>query len=169
MRTHYDLMNVSEGALDEVIRAAYRVLARRYHPDRNGNSSSSVERMQALNEAYDVLTDPVRRRQYDEMLRGERLRQSRMQAAFQAQATYQTPAGRSQPHFVRRSTRRGRHPVGETAGQKLVSLLMWDVRLTAVVVFLLVVVGRELLSKPERSYPSLPPPAYSHPGFPGPR
>ena len=60
MRTHYDLMNVSEGALDEVIRAAYRVLARRYHPDRNGNSSSSVERMQALNEAYDVLTDPVR-------------------------------------------------------------------------------------------------------------
>lgn len=158
MRTHYDLLNVSEGALDEVIRAAYRVLARRYHPDRNGNSSSSVERMQALNEAYAVLTDPARRRQYDEMLR-----QGRTQAAFQArtQADFQARAAAAPPHFMRRPARRG----PQTAGQKLVALLFNDPRVTALLVIALFFVGRQIFSRPERPYPSVPPPAHSHPYY----
>lgn len=160
MRTHYDLLNVSEGALDEVIRAAYRVLARRYHPDRNDNSAQSVQRMQALNDAYAVLTDPVRRRQYDETLRDERHRQSHTQAAFQAQA--QVPAAAVRPHYaMHRSPRRFQ----QTAGQKVVAFLFNDPRITALLFIGLLFVGRQIFSKPERSYPSVPPPAHSHPYY----
>jgi hypothetical protein len=68
MRTHYDILNVSETAPDEVIRAAYKALAMRFHPDRNGGSAESRRVMQILNEAYAVLSDPVGRREYDRLL-----------------------------------------------------------------------------------------------------
>jgi curved DNA-binding protein CbpA len=57
----YDVLQVSPRAEVEVIRAAYRALARKYHPDHGGNA----RRMVALNDAWDVLGDPARRAAYD--------------------------------------------------------------------------------------------------------
>lgn len=63
MRTYYDVLGVPFGASEEVIRMRYRELAKRYHPDVNP-SPEAAARMQELNEAYHVLSDPRRRLAY---------------------------------------------------------------------------------------------------------
>ncbi len=68
MQTHYDNLRISENAPLEVIRAAYKALSLRHHPDQNGNSSESHRIMQILNSAYAILSDTEKRRQYDERL-----------------------------------------------------------------------------------------------------
>lgn len=68
MRTHYDSLNVSETAPVEVIRAAYKALAMKFHPDRNNGSAESRQIMQIVNEAYSVLSEPLGRREYDKLL-----------------------------------------------------------------------------------------------------
>jgi len=64
MRDHYITLQVDPGADPEVIEAAYRRLARKWHPDKNPDPHAAV-RMKELNEAYEVLRDPTRRRGYD--------------------------------------------------------------------------------------------------------
>jgi curved DNA-binding protein CbpA len=61
MPDFYEVLQVHPRAESEVIRAAYRVLARKYHPDHGGDAG----RMIALNDAWDVLGDPERRAAYD--------------------------------------------------------------------------------------------------------
>ncbi len=61
MPDYYEVLQVHPRAESEVIRAAYRVLARKYHPDHGGDP----RRMIALNDAWDVLGDPSRRAAYD--------------------------------------------------------------------------------------------------------
>lgn len=61
----YRLLQVSPNASDEVIRAAYRALARRSHPDVSPTGDAGGRRMQALNAAYALLSDPARRADYD--------------------------------------------------------------------------------------------------------
>jgi DnaJ domain len=76
-RDPYEVLQVSPGASDEVIRAAYRVLARRYHPDVN-QSPTAARRMGDLNSAYAALTDPARRAELDaKQQRTARVRTSR--------------------------------------------------------------------------------------------
>lgn len=62
--THYEVLGVAADAEADEIRRAYLRLARRHHPDHRGDP----ERMQAINAAWQVLSDPVRRRSYDESL-----------------------------------------------------------------------------------------------------
>jgi curved DNA-binding protein CbpA len=64
-RTHYDNLKVSRDAPAEVIQAAYRSLARKYHPDRNGSNAEGEAIMKAINASYEVLSDPVRRANHD--------------------------------------------------------------------------------------------------------
>lgn len=64
--THYELLGVSPSADAEVIKAAFRVKMRKAHPDTNPNVDPELS--VRLNAAYDVLSDPVRRREYDETL-----------------------------------------------------------------------------------------------------
>jgi curved DNA-binding protein CbpA len=66
MRDYYEVLQVHPRAEAEVIRAAYRTLARKYHPDHGGDAA----RMIALNDAWDVLGDPDRRAVYDASRRG---------------------------------------------------------------------------------------------------
>ena len=73
MPDYYEVLQVHPRAESEVIRAAYRTLARKYHPDVEGGSSA---RMIALNDAWDVLGDPVRRAAYDAARAGLALRQA---------------------------------------------------------------------------------------------
>ncbi len=65
---YYEELNVSADASDQEIKAAYRKLAFEYHPDRN-KSAQAPERMKAVNEAYAVLSDPGKRKQYDMLYR----------------------------------------------------------------------------------------------------
>lgn len=67
-RTHYDNLKVSRDAPIEVIQAAYRSLARKYHPDTNGSHPKSEAIMKAINTSYEVLSDPVRRAKHDEWI-----------------------------------------------------------------------------------------------------
>lgn len=60
----YSTLQVARNAEAEVIAAAYRSLARKYHPDRNA-SEASTQRMQEINAAYEILKDSVKRRTYD--------------------------------------------------------------------------------------------------------
>lgn len=71
IRTHYDNLKVSRDAPDEVIRAAYRVLCQRFHPDRNQNDAEAARIMSIINTSYAVLSDPEDRRQHDVWIRQE--------------------------------------------------------------------------------------------------
>ncbi|MBN2084545.1 MAG: DnaJ domain-containing protein [Anaerolineales bacterium] len=64
MPDHYFTLQVDRRAEPEVIAAAYRSLARKYHPDKTA-SAASTKRMQEINAAYEVLRDPAKRRAYD--------------------------------------------------------------------------------------------------------
>ncbi len=65
LHTHYDNLKVTRDAPPEVIRAAYRSLCHRFHPDRHGGSARATHTFQLINSAYDVLSDPQRRLQHD--------------------------------------------------------------------------------------------------------
>jgi hypothetical protein len=60
----YESLQVSRHAEIEVITAAYRTLARKYHPDKNA-STVTTKHMQEINAAYEILKDPVKRKEYD--------------------------------------------------------------------------------------------------------
>lgn len=74
MTPHYHVLKVASDAPIEVIRAAYRVLAARHHPDRCAGDPAALRRMQQVNEAYRVLSDPGLRAAHDAALRRERRR-----------------------------------------------------------------------------------------------
>ncbi|HLX21468.1 MAG TPA: molecular chaperone DnaJ [Gaiellaceae bacterium] len=65
MASLYDTLEVKKGASDEEIKKAYRKLARKYHPDANGGDKAAEERFKEVQTAYDVLSDPDKRKQYD--------------------------------------------------------------------------------------------------------
>ncbi len=67
MKNYYAILGVSESSDEEEIRKNYRTLAMQYHPDRNPDSQDAEEKFKELAEAYGVLTDPVKRREYDVM------------------------------------------------------------------------------------------------------
>jgi len=91
MHTHYDNLKVIPSAPPEVIKAAYRALSQRYHPDRHpGPEAERVMRL--LNEAYAVLGDPQRRAVYDrELAAAGRERADRCDASAEARPA--APAG----------------------------------------------------------------------------
>lgn len=66
-RNLYKTLQVDTAAEPEVIRAAYRRLAHKYHPD-SGAAEASEDKMRALNEAYETLSDPLKRQHYDREL-----------------------------------------------------------------------------------------------------
>lgn len=63
--SHYDCLNVTREAPAEVIRAAYRSLSQKHHPDKNIGDHDAAQKMMRLNAAYSVLSDSEQRRLYD--------------------------------------------------------------------------------------------------------
>ena len=64
-KNYYEILGVNQKASQEEIRAAYRKLARQYHPDLHQNSKEAEERFKEINKAYQTLIDPERRKKYD--------------------------------------------------------------------------------------------------------
>ncbi len=67
---HYGTLGLDRYCTAAQVRAAYRVLAKQFHPDVNAESTGAAGRIQKLNAAYEILSDPVHRRAYDQALRG---------------------------------------------------------------------------------------------------
>jgi curved DNA-binding protein len=66
-RDYYKILGVEKSATQEEIKKAYRKLAVKYHPDRNPDNKESEEKFKDINEANDVLSDPEKRKKYDEL------------------------------------------------------------------------------------------------------
>lgn len=66
IHTYYDDLKVTRDAPQEVIKAAYRSLSQKFHPDRNHANPEAARIMSALNTSYGVLSDPEKRREYDQ-------------------------------------------------------------------------------------------------------
>jgi DnaJ-class molecular chaperone len=64
-KDYYQILEVEKEASPEKIKEAYRRLAFQYHPDRNKGNPAAVEKMKEINEAYAVLSDPKKRRDYN--------------------------------------------------------------------------------------------------------
>jgi hypothetical protein len=71
IHTHYDNLKVSRHAPQEVIRAAYKALSQKYHPDKNPGDERAAKIMAIVNTAYNILSDPVRRKEHDEWIASE--------------------------------------------------------------------------------------------------
>jgi hypothetical protein len=71
IHTHYDNLKVARGAPQEVVRAAYKALSQKYHPDKNQGDEKAARIMAIVNTAYNTLSDPVRRKEHDEWIAAE--------------------------------------------------------------------------------------------------
>ncbi|KGE15363.1 DnaJ C-terminal domain-containing protein [Sphingobacterium deserti] len=63
---YYQVLGIEKGASADDIKKAYRKLARKYHPDMNPNDDAAKQKFQEINEANEVLTDPDKRKKYDQ-------------------------------------------------------------------------------------------------------
>lgn len=91
MQNYYAILEVSPTATMDQIKRSYRRLARLHHPDLNAQALDI--HIKRLNEAYRVLSDPVKRARYDEQLRAEQerraeLRRQREKARREAEMTW---------------------------------------------------------------------------------
>jgi curved DNA-binding protein CbpA len=112
MSDHYEVLQVHPRAEPDVIRAAYRILARKYHPDMGGDAN----RMIAINDAWDVLGDPARRAAYDAKRSSDRDLQSPAAPPAQSGATV---SGSGQARPAQSDTGHAGPPPGHASGTVL--------------------------------------------------
>ena len=65
-RDYYEVLGVDKNADDAALKKAYRALAKKYHPDMNPGDKEAEKKFKEASEAYAVLSDPEKRRQYDQ-------------------------------------------------------------------------------------------------------
>ena len=66
-KDYYETLGVPRTASDEEIKKSFRKLAREYHPDVAKDKKKAEEKFKEINEAYEVLSDPAKRKKYDEL------------------------------------------------------------------------------------------------------
>lgn len=69
-RDYYEVLGVSRDADESTIKKAYRKLAKKYHPDTNAGNAQAEEKFKEASEAYDILSDPEKRKLYDQFGHG---------------------------------------------------------------------------------------------------
>ena len=67
MKSYYNILGISKGASQDDIKKAFKKKAMQYHPDRNDNDTKAEDKFKEVNEAYAVLKDKKKRRQYDQV------------------------------------------------------------------------------------------------------
>ena len=74
MSNLYEILEVSENASKEVIEKAYHVLAKKYHPDlqQENKKKTAEDKMKQINEAYEILSNEAKRKEYDLLLKEQR-------------------------------------------------------------------------------------------------
>jgi hypothetical protein len=97
MMTHYDVLEVSPKASAEVIRAAYKSLMQRYHPDKNSELADTGKDAARITQAYEVLGDAGKRAGYDLELAAAGSAASGVSSAGSGRARPATAGGRSRP------------------------------------------------------------------------
>ncbi len=86
IKTHYDNLKVARNAPPEVIRSAYKALSSKYHPDKNPGNPKAERIMKLVNRAYEVLSDPGKRRQHDIWIeRIERMEVANLQMGIESE------------------------------------------------------------------------------------
>lgn len=93
IHTHYDNLKVARNAPPEVIRAAYKTLSQKFHPDRNPGNAEAARIMMIINTSYEVLSDPDKRREHDLWLsqQEQAVAQATKLSSQSSQAPRQTP------------------------------------------------------------------------------
>src|SRR4051794_7662375 len=66
-RDYYEVLGIARDASQDEVRKAYRKLARKYHPDVNPNDATAEDKFKSISEAYEVLSDPEKRKRYDQL------------------------------------------------------------------------------------------------------
>ena len=69
MADYYQTLGVSKNASQDEIKKSFRKLARQYHPDKNPGDKAAEDKFKEVNQAYETLSDPEKRKQYDELSR----------------------------------------------------------------------------------------------------
>lgn len=90
---YYNVLGIDKGASTEDIKKAYRKLARKYHPDLNPNDKDANARFQQINEANEVLSDPEKRKKYDQY--GENWQHADQFEQARQSGQYGSPGGQS--------------------------------------------------------------------------
>jgi purine-binding chemotaxis protein CheW len=97
VKNYYQILGVDSGASQETIEAAYRRLAKNYHPDRNVSPDATL-RMQEINEAYTVLHNPAKRAKYDREYSVQYVRERKRSSMPPADTfSWRSPPPRSAP------------------------------------------------------------------------
>jgi curved DNA-binding protein len=96
---YYKILGVDKGADSQAIKSAYRKLARKFHPDLNPNDNEAKQKFQQINEANEVLSDPVKRKKYDQYGKDWKHADEFENANRQQQSAYNRGAQNSEPQF----------------------------------------------------------------------
>jgi hypothetical protein len=146
-RTHYDNLQVTRTASDAVVRASYRALIQKYHPDKHQPRPEGERITKILNDAYEILGNPLKRREYDEFL-SSRERQSQ---ASTADASKSAPGRKQSP-----AEGGVKPPPRSPAASNPSVRKRWNTALLLIALLLLVAFLGTLLSGSERPTPTFP-------------
>jgi curved DNA-binding protein CbpA len=76
---YYEILSVSRNADLSIIKSAYRTLANKYHPDKceDNLKENAEEKIRLINEAYEVLSDPIKKSEYDQKIKNSKFARPR--------------------------------------------------------------------------------------------
>jgi curved DNA-binding protein CbpA len=126
LHTHYDNLKVARDAPPEVIRAAYKTLCNKFHPDRHDGSEKATHTFQLINTAYEVLSNPASRLHHDAWI----AKQERIRLASRPASVPKAWDGRER----RRRSVRGSasqvvdplwHEISERVSRPAVTMVLW--------------------------------------------
>ena len=126
LHTHYDNLKVARDAPPEVIRAAYKTLCNKFHPDRHAGSEKATHTFQLINTAYEVLSNPASRLHHDAWIE----KQESIQLASRSASVPKVWDGRERR---RRSVRVGAspavdplwHELSERVSRPAATMVLW--------------------------------------------